>query len=265
MNGLVLWLYEIPIVWLGVLFVAVFLIFSLGGLWLTRPWMRRQGGDSNNDLANYYIAAVGVFYALLIGLISVATWENHSGIESVVANEAVAISDLYRDIEGYPAEMKAEMRQGLRQYVQHVIEKEWPVQRRGVEPTGEGRGVTELTHRLVMFEPATTGQEIVHAEVMSQFNEFLTYRQLRLQAVGSGLPGLLWLVVLIGAAVMIGLTFFLWTDNLRIHSLLTACLALVIGLMVFLIFTLDKPLVGRFSVGPDSFEEVLAVVMEKAN
>lgn len=260
MNGLVLWLYDIPIFWLGVLFVAVFLIFSLGGLWLTRPWMRRQG-DGNNDLANYYIAAVGVFYALLIGLISVATWENHSAIESTVANEAVAISDLYRDIEGYPPEMKAEIKLRLRHYVQHVIEEEWPVQRRGVEPTGEGRGVTELARRLATFEPATTGQEIAHAEVMSQFNQFLTYRQLRLQAVGSGLPGLLWLVVLIGAAVMIGLTFFLWTDNLRIHSLLTASLALVIGLMVFLIFTLDKPLVGRFSVEPDSFEEVLAVVM----
>lgn len=263
MNGLVLWLYEIPTFWLGVLFVGVFLIYSLGGLWLTRPWMRRQG-DGNNDLANYYIAAVGVFYALLIGLISVATWENHSDVEATVSNEAVAISDLYRDIEGYPAEMKADLRQRLRHYVQHVIEEEWPVQRRGVEPTGEGRGVTELARRLAMFEPATAGQEIVHAEVMSQFNSFLTFRQLRLQAVGGGLPGLLWLVVLIGAAVMIGLTFFLWTDNLRIHSLLTASLGLIIGLMVFLIFTLDRPLVGRLGVEPGSFEEVLTVVMGEA-
>lgn len=263
MNGFVFWLYDIPIFWLGVLFVGVFLLFSLGGLWLTRPWMRRQG-DGDNDLANYYIAAVGVFYALLIGLISVATWENHSGVESTVANEAVAIADLYRDIEGYPPEMKAEIKQRLRQYVQHVIEKEWPVQRRGVEPTGEGRGVTELARRLATFEPATAGQEIVHAEVMSQFNQFLTYRQLRLQAVGSGLPGLLWLVVLIGAAIMIGLTFFLWTDNVQIHSLLTASLGLIIGLMVFLIFTLDKPLVGRFGVEPESFQEVLTVVMGEA-
>ena len=40
MNGLVLWLYEIPTFWLGVLFISVFLAYSLGGLWLTRPWMR---------------------------------------------------------------------------------------------------------------------------------------------------------------------------------------------------------------------------------
>ena len=263
MNGLVLWLYEFPTFLLGVLFVVTFLTFSLGGLWLTRPLMRGQG-DAHNDLANYYIAAVGVFYALLIGLISVATWENHADVESTVSSEAVAISDLYRDIEGYPPEMKADLRQKLRDYVQHVIKEEWPVQRRGVEPTGHNRGVTELAHRLATFEPATAGQEIVHAEVMGQFNGFLTYRQLRLQAVGSGLPGLMWLVVMMGAVVTIGMTFFLWTDNLRFHSLLTASLALIIGLMVFLIFTLDKPLVGRVSVGPESFEEVLTVVMGEA-
>jgi hypothetical protein len=260
MNGLVLWLYEIPTFWLGVLFVAVFLIFSLGGLWMTRPWMRRQG-DSHNDLANYYIAAVGVFYALLIGLISVATWENHADVEATVSSEAVALADLYRDVEGYPPEVRADLRQRMRRYVRHVIDEEWPVQRRGVEPREHNREVVALAHRLAMFEPATAGQEIVHGEVFGQFNSFLTYRQLRLQAVGSGLPGLLWLVVLIGAAVMIGLTFLLWTDNLRIHSLLTASLGLIIGLMAFLIFTLDKPLVGRASVGPDSFEEVLTVVM----
>jgi hypothetical protein len=260
MNGLVLWLYEIPTFWLGVLFVAVFLIYSLGGLWLTRSWMRRQGGD-NNDLANYYIAAVGVFYALLIGLISVATWENHSDVEATVASEAVALADLYRDVEGYPSEIRADLRQRLRQYVRHVIDEEWPVQRRGVEPREHNGEVVALGHRLATFEPATAGQESVHSEVFGQFNTILTYRQLRLQAVGSGLPGLLWLVVLLGAAIMIGMTFFLWTDNLRIHSLLTVSLGLIIGLMVFLIFTLDKPLVGRVSVDPGSFEEVLTVVM----
>jgi Protein of unknown function (DUF4239) len=263
MNGLVLWLYEIPTFWLGVLFVGVFLTFSVGGLWLTRPWMRRQG-DSHNDLANYYIAAVGVFYALLIGLISVATWENYTDVESTVASEAVTLSDLYRDLDGYPPEMKADLRQRLRRYVQHVIDEEWPVQRQGVEPKGHNQIVAEIANRLAAFEPATPGQEIVHAEVFRQFNEFLTYRRLRLQAVGSGLPDLMWLVVLIGAAVTIGMTFFLWTDNLRIHSLLTASLALIVGLMVFLIFSLDQPLIGRVSVDPGSFEEVLTVVMGEA-
>ncbi len=260
MNGLVLWLYEIPTFWLGVLIVSVFLTFSLAGLKLTRPWVRKHCSD-DNDLVNAYIAAVGVFYALLVGLISVATWESYSDVESNVAEEAAAISDLYGDFEGYPPEVQADLKERLRRYVHHVVEEEWPDQRRGVEPKGHTRLVAALSQRLAVFEPATKGQQILHAEVLNELNGFLTYRRLRLQAVGSGLPRVMWFVVLMGAAITIGMTWFLWAENRRLHVLLTACLALMIALVIFLIFVLDKPLVGRVSVDSSRFEEVLTTVM----
>jgi hypothetical protein len=71
--------------------VGTFVALSLAGLRLTRPWVRKRGSESN-ELANYYFAAAGVFYALLVGLIAVATWENHSRIEDVVTGEAVAVT-----------------------------------------------------------------------------------------------------------------------------------------------------------------------------
>lgn len=260
MNGLLLWLYEIPAFWLGVLIVAVFLAVSLGGLWLTRPWARKHC-NQYNDLANYYIAAVGVFYALLVGLIAVATWEDYSDVESTVSNEAVTLADLYRDAGGYPPEMRVPLQQALRRYVHHVIEEEWPDQRRGVEPQTHVAIVAELSRRMAAFEPATPGQQVLHAEFLRRFNEFLTFRRLRLQAVDSGLPEVMWTVMLLGAAITIGMTFFLWTDNLRVHSLLTASFAAIIGLVIFLIFALDEPLIGRVSVDPGSFQDVLTSVM----
>lgn len=260
MNGLVLWLYEIPTFWLGVLFVAVFLVFSLAGLRLTRPWVRKHCKDGN-DLANAYLAAAGVFYALLVGLISVATWEDYSDVESNVENEAVTISDLYRDVEGYPPEMQAALKKQMRRYVHHVIEEEWPDQQRGIEPKEHTPLVRDLARRLATFEPATEGQKLIHAEVLGEFNVFLTYRRQRLQAVDSGLPQVMWFVVLMGAALTIAMTWFLWADNLRMHMWLTTCLAVMIALVIFLIFVLDEPLVGRVSVDPSSFQEVLTTVM----
>jgi hypothetical protein len=140
------WLHEWPTVGAGLLVVGVFVALSLAGLWLTRPWARRRCGDSN-ELANYYIAAVGVFYALLVGLIAVATWENHSRVEDVVTGEAVAVSDLYRDMEAYPSPLREELRVVLRQYVQAVIEKDWPQQLQGEAPTKDVGHVNQLVHR----------------------------------------------------------------------------------------------------------------------
>ena len=258
-----LWLYELPTLGLGVLVMGVFLACSLGGLWLTRPWARRHC-SAYNDLANYYIAVVGLFYAVLAGLITVATWENYSEVDANVANEAVAVSKLYSDAEGYPPALRAVLRDTLRRYVHHVVEEEWPAQRRGIEPAAHGPLMTEAVRHMAAFEPATAGQQIVHAECLRQFNELLTYRRLRLQAVDSGLPGLMWLVMLMGAAITIGMTYFLWSDNLRIQSLLTAALALTLGLVVFLILSLDRPLWGSVSVDPGDFREVLTSVMGEA-
>lgn len=261
MNGLVLWLYEIPTFWLCFLVSAAFLVFSLGGLHLTRSWVRR-GGDGHNDLANSYIAGVGVFYALLIGLISVASWENYTDVESTVSNEAVVISNLYRDFEGYPPGVREVLKQGLRRYALHVVDEEWPDQRRGIVPAMHDETMTQVSRRMAQFEPTTVGQQIIHAECLRQFNSFLAYRRLRLQAIDNGLPSVMWIVVLLGAVITIGMTWFLWSDNLRLHTLLTACLALIIALVIFLIFVLDEPLVGRVSVDPEAFEEVLSTVME---
>jgi hypothetical protein len=258
-----LWLYELPTAWLGVVVVGAFLAFSLGGLWLTRPWARKRC-NASNELANYYIAVVAVFYAVLVGLIAVATWESYTDVEADVANEAVAVSELYRDAEGYPPALRAVLRETLRRYVHHVVEEEWPVQRRGIEPSAHIPFVMEVARHIASFEPATAGQQIIHAECLRQFNELLTYRRLRLQAVDSGLPGLMWLVMLMGAAIAIGMTFFLWHENLLVHSLLTAALAGIVGLVIFLILSLDRPLWGSVSVDPGDFQEVLTTVMGEA-
>jgi uncharacterized protein DUF4239 len=255
-----LWIYHIPTLWLGVLVIAVFLVLSLAGLLLSRPWTRKHCVD-HNELVNYFIAPIGLFYAVLVGLIALATWESYTEVEGYVANEAVAIADLYHDMEGYPPDLRADLRGMLRDYVRFVISEEWPDQRRGIQPEAHTRLLTRLVHRMATFEPATPGRQVIHAECLRETNELLTYRRLRIHAVAGGLPGLMWLVMLLGAAVTIGMTYFFWTENVLVHSLLTASLSVTIALIILLILALDRPLVGQQSVDPEAFEEVLTRVM----
>jgi hypothetical protein len=253
------WLHEWPTFWAGVLVVGAFVALSLAGFWLTRPWVRKRCGDSN-ELANYYFAAVGVFYALLVGLIAVATWENHSRIEDVVTGEAVAVTDLYRDMEVYSPPLREELRGVLRQYVHAVIEKEWPRQLRGYTSAKVADPLALLVHKMVTFEPPTPGQQIAHGECLRQLNSILTLRRERIQAIDDGLSRLMWLIVLLGAAATIGMSFLFYTDKTVIQVLLTVALSLVIGLSIFLIFALDGPLVGDDAVQPGSFQDALGAM-----
>jgi hypothetical protein len=255
-----LWLYEIPTWALGLLIVGSFVLVSVLGLLLTRPLVRWLG-PPENDLANYFLSAVGVFYALLIGLIAVAVWESFSSVETVTTSEAMAISQMYRDLEGYPSPEREILRGDLRRYVVNVIEDEWPRQQRGEAPKSM-RLVHEMVLRWVRFEPKTEGQKVMHAECMRQLNAFLGYRRERIEAIDSGLPSVMWFVVVAGAFITIGLTYFFRGQSRRLHIALTAALSTMVGLVIFLIVALDRPLVGKVSVQPDGFRDILSRIMD---
>jgi len=255
-----LWLYQISTFWLGVLIVGGFVTLSLLGHRLTRPLARRFLPEQN-DFANYFFATVAVFYAVLVGLIAVAVWGNYTGINGIVSNEAVSSSDVYRDIESYPPPLRDAVRKDPRDYGKFVIEREWPAQGRGAKlPKGGDLLIHRIALRLTTFEPATLGRQAVQIQTLHDLDDLFSNRRLRLEAVDSHLPGLMWLVVLAGAAVLVFMTYFFRVEGGKLHALLTVALSVVIGLVVFLILALDRPLVGYVSIDASSFEDALSTM-----
>jgi hypothetical protein len=261
----VLWLYRLHPFWLGVLIVGFLVATSLLGLRLTRPLARRLC-KGQNDFANYFLATVAVFYAVLVGLIAVASWGNYTEIDGIASSEAVSASDVYRDVERYPPAVSAAVRSDLRAYVDFVIQREWPAQRRGDRMPRDGYLLLQrIATRLTTFEPATPGQQVVHGQTLRDLDDLFSDRRLRLEAIDSHLPGLMWLVVLAGAAIMIFMTYFFCAESGTLHRLLTTALSLVIGLVIFLILALDRPLVGYVSIDPSSFEDALTTMTGAAS
>jgi hypothetical protein len=252
-----LWLYQIPTFWLGVLIVGGFVAVSLLGLELSRPLARRFP-PAQNDFANYFFATIAVFYAVLVGLIAVACWGNYSGIAAIVSNEAVSSSDVYRDIESYPPPLRDAVRKDLKAYDTFVIEREWPAQGNGDRwPVGGDALMHRIALRLTTFEPTTLGQQAVHIQTLHDLDDLFSNRRLRLEAIDNHLPGLMWLVVLVGAAVLIFLTYFFRADGDDVHRFLTVALSLMIGLVIFLILALDRPLIGYVSIDPSNYQDAL--------
>jgi Protein of unknown function (DUF4239) len=106
------------------------------------------------------------------------------------------------------------------------------------------------------FEPATAGQQALHAETLRAYSRYVELHRERLSSVATGLPAVVWWVLLIGAALNIALTYLFSVEQLGPHLLLTLALAVFVALLVFLIAAMDHPFRGEFSVGPDAFRAV---------
>jgi hypothetical protein len=249
------WIYDLPNWLLGLLTVLVVTGLSAAGLVAARPHVRRVCGPppGHNDLVSYYLGAFGVFYGLTIGLIAVASWQNLADLEGLVNREASALRVLDRDVRLYPEPARSGLHRRLVAYVDNVIEQEWPAQTRGETPESGSPLLDDFGQALAGFEPATAGQQALHAETLQALSRYVALRRERLFSVGTGLPAVVWWVVVLGAALNILLTYLFCVARLAVHLLLTLALAAFIALLVFLIAAMDHPFRGEFSVGPDAF------------
>jgi hypothetical protein len=87
-------------------------------------------------------------------------------------------------------------------------------------------------------------------------------RRLRLDAVSTGLPGVMWTVVLVGAAISLSASFFFQVDDVRLHLILVTLLAMFIGLVIFMTFALDRPFRGDLGVRPEPYELIYDHLMK---
>ena len=203
-------LFALPLLIAGPVIVGLLCLYAVSGLWVVRRWvlprLRIQVVDA--EFSSAMLQAVMVFYGLAVALISVNVWQTYSDVSKIVSQEATAVAGLYRDVSSYPDPIRAQLQQGLRDYVDDVIHQAWPLQQQGKVPTGGVKLMNRFQTRLTGFEPATEGQKILHAETLGAYNRMIQARRLRLDAVGTRLPGMLWFIIILGAVISLSSCFF---------------------------------------------------------
>jgi hypothetical protein len=258
------WIYEISALWIVTLFAALFVgICWLGVVLLSpllRAWINPDG--TLNELLGDFLQYFGVMYGLLLGLLAVATYQNHSDVEKAVSSEASSLGALYRDVSGYPEPQRTELKTFLREYTRYVIDEAWSLQRQGMVPTGGVKRIAEFQERLIRFEPQTKAQEALHDAAMRQFNSFFEHRRTRLNSVNSGIPALLWYTVAVGALINM---IFIWSFDLRLnaHLLYGGVISFFLATMISLIALMDNPFRGEVGVSAEAFQLVYDQLMQE--
>lgn len=249
--------YDIPARDLAFWFALLALGVSLFGVLVLKPILRVLIGRElgiNTTISNA-TASIGLLYGLLVGLLTVAAYQNRDGVQTAILDEAASVGALYADMDAYPEPLRSEMRALLRDYVQFTIHKDWPAHQRGEVMNGGAHRADAMRQRLARFEPTTEGQRIVHAGVVSAFRDFTNFRQQRLNGVDTRIPDVLWYAVLVGALVTITLLFMFRLRPFP-HFVLGLVNVFFLGVVIFVILALDDPLRGERSLSPGPFQNV---------
>lgn len=257
-------LFDIPLWIAGLVIIGTLCVFAVVGLLLVRrlllPRLRIRGEDS--EFTGAMMQSVMVFYGLAVALIAVTVFQTYSETMKIVEVEATALNALYRDVTSYPEAIRWELQKDLRDYTIQVIHVAWPLQARGEIPKGGFEHITRFQSALTTFEPTTEGQKLLHGETLRAYNQLIQARRLRLDAVATGLPKVMWGVILGGAFIGLSASFFFKVEDARLHMIEVLLLAVFIGLVIFMILSLDRPFRGDLGISADPYRLVYDQVMK---
>ena len=182
-----------------------------------------------------------------------ATWESFTRASDIVENESDYAGGMFLDTAGLPEAKGLEIRNALQKYVNVVIDVEWPIQREGKTPDQGWIPLRDLATAIATIHPQSSGEAVIEAELLKSWNELYNARSARLSAVQGHIPGVIWYIVVLGAAITTAYTYFFGFESFGLHLAMTATVAATLALVIVMIIALDWPFRGEVSISPDPF------------
>jgi hypothetical protein len=254
------WFESLPTLLAGLLVVGGFVGSCLAMGYLVNKFSSQTVREAHNDRAGFILAVIGVIYAVLLAFVAIGVWERFQEADVRSYEEAGALATVYRGSDSFPE--GRHVRGMLREYVQSIIDVEWPLMRRG-EDGGFSSRLPEMVDKYVRGLPVrTTGESDVHTEMIASMETALMDRQTRLTVDFIGISGIMWFVLLVGAYVTVAFTYLFGFERTSMQQLMIGGLSLIIGLMLFLVLALDYPYRGGIAVQPDAFHALLTAWSE---
>jgi hypothetical protein len=255
--------FNLPLIVAGPGIILLLAAFGVGGLTLFRKFQlpKLRFGHSDAHFSGAMVASIMVFYGLALALTAVHVWETYEDVARVTTRESACIAALWRDVSEYPEPTRSLLQAGLKEYTDYTIHEAWPMQHNGIVPV---RGISRIDRfqtTLMQFEPRTEGQKLLMGEALRAYNTMIEVRRQRLDAVETQLPGMMWFVVVAGAVISLLSSFYFPVEDFRVHATQVALLAVLIGVVIFMIVALDRPFHGDLGLSAAPYELIYDQLM----
>jgi predicted membrane chloride channel (bestrophin family) len=224
----------------------------------SRPWYTSL--DSHNDYLNYIYAVIGLMYGVFLAFTTIAVWEVFSDAEKSVVTEVSDISLLWRNAEALPLETRDSLQKHILEYCNAVVEDEWKTMAQyHIKSIKADQAAEHLWKDVYACRPDSSIQsQTFYEHTVATLNSFSQHRRQRLMYSRSELPGVLWVFLIVGAAITLMYPYLFYTTHPRLQALALGVLSILICASMFLSFSLQHPFSGEVSVKPDAFEVLIA-------
>jgi uncharacterized membrane protein (UPF0136 family) len=227
-----------------------------GGIYLSHTLLPPGTLAGVNDVIGGYIQTVGTVYGVLLAFVVFVVWTQYNEAAGFTDREANDLFDLFRIAGGFAEPVRTFLMSQLHTYAVAIIGVEWGRMRRGGE-CERARGALEAVWgTLEQLEPSGPREQALYREALMRFNDLSDTRTDRLRASRTHIPFVLWMLLILGAFVVVGSMALFDLPSVRLHALITAALSGAIAHIVYVVYDLDHCFWGSWSITAEPFQRV---------
>jgi hypothetical protein len=207
----------------------------------------------HNDVIGFVYAVVGVSYAVLLGLVVVATWDTQDQAKADTFTEASALVQL--DLYGHslPQPQRHELESLAKQYARTVIGVEWP-ELAHHRSSPQARAIYRQLQDFVQDQEPTAPAALVrYQQALDTVTNLGNARRERIDLATEGIPVPLWVALVLGAVITVGFAYFFGMKSVVVHALVMFSLTLLITSLLLVPYELNYPFAKGIRVSPTAF------------
>jgi Protein of unknown function (DUF4239) len=237
------------------------ILFATAGVWVGRRILRSLVAEGHHEVLGVLFSAGGTLHAVFLAFLVVAVWQSYDSARINVADEASALTTLYRESTALDPGMGKALRTQIRDYARVVVREEWPVQAENGGTSAKARAAALAMYRLFGREDPAVRQNdaTVDGAALAIISQIHSDRNKRTLAAGTSLPSVIWVAAIGVGSLAVLMSFFLFMGQVGPQMIVTSIMACMIALLLCITFILSRPFSGPMALKPDPFSHSLEV------
>lgn len=226
---------------------------AIGGLMISRRVLRKHDLISTHEVGGFLLSVAGTMYAVILGLIVVDSLAKFQQGRQTTEQEANGLANVVLLANHFPSPSREKIHDEALAYADYVVNREWPLLDDGLSAPEAHASALRLVAAVTEFEPKGEREQSSYETALTAVGDFWNSRRYRLVMAAHGPPPLEWFVLIAGGIITVTFTYFFKLDHFRIQVVMTALVATIIALNLYLVLMFGYPFSGDVKVGCESF------------
>ncbi len=249
--------------WLAILIIIAGSTAAIGALYLVRLRAPSGGYFVEIGRASGVFGVLGTAFAVLLAFVILLALQSYGNAKENAGQEAVAVTQLYRTTALLSDPTGAQLRGQLVCYGRAVVHDEWQTMRGGNESRLVQDWIDTMGTTVASLSPRAGREAIAYGHWFDQDAERREGRRGRLAEAQPFVPPLLWLVLGLGAGLVVGymLMFADPREHFAVQAMMTGAVTAIVVSGLLIVGFLDTPYDDRSgSIRPTEMERTLKLI-----